>query len=366
MSSAITTSRNTLPRAPLVPEAVAKQLNAYCPIDSRFRRAARVLQALWLKDHGIDSGGEQVLRPAESLAEYASLLSIDAADAGKNFISPAVFHFVLKEMVMREDGAAIDEDRLLGNALSSMPLTFNVFGPVALDLPLATRVFQKLCPDFVKSVDAIAFEHSPGRRQERFLNDGTAFDVAIRVTTPDGKNGTIFVETKYSEDMSGPAARLRDRYDDVSRSVRLFKDPDSQLLRSLALEQLWRELMLSQLAVDEGITERAMFMCIAPRLNRRASAAFRVFASELAPIEDETRVSFVFQSLEALIDAIDETGEQELAKTLWGRYCDFERVYHACLPPGVHDAPPAADQTTREQPNNKTRRVSTAKSRTAA
>jgi hypothetical protein len=79
-----------------------------------------------------------------------------------------------------------------------------------------------LLPGFVHQVTGFIFEHSPGRRQDRFLNDGTAFDLAISVITPEGEDGTIFVEVKYSEDMTGPAARLRDRYDEASRAVGLF------------------------------------------------------------------------------------------------------------------------------------------------
>ncbi|KRR14918.1 hypothetical protein CQ12_32270 [Bradyrhizobium jicamae] len=234
---------------------------------------------------------------------------------------------------MREEGAAIDEDRLLGSALSSMPLTFNMFGPMALDLNLATAVLRQLLPDFVHQVTGFMFEHSPGRRQERFLNDGTAFDLAIRVITPDGEEATIFVEVKYSEDMAGPAARLRDRYDEVSRAVGLFVDPDSPMLRSLALEQLWREHMLAQLTVDQGLTARAMFITIGPRLNRRVMAAFRVYENELIDVDDQDpdRVSFRAFTLERFIDALAEAGADGLARDLWGRYADFERVYHLAL-----------------------------------
>jgi hypothetical protein len=39
--------------------------------------------------------------------------------------------------------------------------------------------------------------------------------------------------------------------------------------------------MLAQLAVDQGITDRAMFVVVGPRLNRRVQAACRVYANEL-------------------------------------------------------------------------------------
>ena len=70
----------------------------------------------------------------------------------------------------------IDVDRLFVNALSSMPLAFNLFGSLALDLDLATKVWQRLLPDFVHHVMSIGFEHSPGRGDSRFLGDRTAFD----------------------------------------------------------------------------------------------------------------------------------------------------------------------------------------------
>jgi hypothetical protein len=250
-----------LPRVPLVPDSILKANNVYFEIDTRFRRAARLLQALWLADNKIPTGIHvRVDEDVITTRDLGSLLSADAARAGLNFITPSIHHFVRRELVMREEGAAIDEDRLYGNALSSMPLVFNLFGPMALDLGLATAVFRQLFPYFVDRVEGFLFEHSPGRREPRYLLDGTAFDLAVKVVTPEGEAATIFIEVKYSEDMAGPAARLRDRYDEASHHVHLYKDPDSQMLRSLGLEQLWREHLLAQLAVDQGVTDRALFV----------------------------------------------------------------------------------------------------------
>jgi hypothetical protein len=327
-------SATILPRVPLVPDDLLKRAGAFCSLDGRFRRAARILSALSLKDHNIPTN-TTIKQDGETtkIIGFASNLSLKAAEAGKNFLSPEIHQFVLRELLMREEGSAIDEDRLFGNALSSMPLTFNMFGPLALDLSLATAVFRRLLPEFVFSVDGIHFEHSPGRREPRFLHDGTAFDVALRVTTPEGESAAIFVEVKYSEDLNGPAARHRDRYDQASSAVHLFRDPDSPLLRSLALEQFWREHMLAQLIVDHGIVSRAVFMAIGPRLNRRVMTAFRVFQNELIEPEhqDANRVAFEPLTLEAFIDAIDAAGAKPLAQALWSRYCDFERIYQLSL-----------------------------------
>lgn len=165
------------------------------------------------------------------------------------------------------------------------------------------------------------------------LNDGTAYDLALDVTIADGEQGTVYIEVKFSETMDGPAARYRERYDVASREVGLFIDPDSAMLRSLALEQLWREHQLAQLAVDRGITARAMFVAIGPRLNRRVQVAFQCYANELIPEDDigDDRVRFRAITLETVVDAIREAGAVEHAQALWRRYCDFERVIHLAM-----------------------------------
>jgi hypothetical protein len=202
-----------LARTPLVPERVLKSYGAYCAIDTRFRAGARLLQCLWLKDKGISTAlsGESS-SPYDS---FGSILSADAAHAGKNFLSEDIHRLALQEWLLCEEDAAIDDERLFGNALSSMPLVFNLFGPLALDLKLATAVFRVLLPDFVTEVERLAFETSPGRRSDRFLADRSSYDLAAYIQTTDGHKAVVYIEMKYSESMEGPAARMRDRYNEA-------------------------------------------------------------------------------------------------------------------------------------------------------
>jgi hypothetical protein len=350
-----------LSRTPFVSDAVAKHFDSHCMIDSRFRRAARLLQILWMRDQSIPNAAME-----ERGAHLGSYLRADAAESGRNFISSQVHLLALRELLLREEDAAIDEDRLITNALSSMPLVFNVFGPLALDTKKATAVFRHLLPEFVGSVERIAFEHSPGRRDDRFLADRSAFDAAIHVTTPEGEAGIVYCEAKYSEDMTGPVARWRERYDQALKDVRLYKDPESAILRSPPIEQLMREHCLAQLSVDHRITPRAMFIGIGPRLNRRVHAAFRVYADQLLPVaeNDLTRVRFQHFTLEAFIDAIDVAGDQDTADRLWKRYCDFQRVYDAALAviaPAREASNPAAAPPKEDKQNKGRRRKTTAR-----
>jgi hypothetical protein len=318
-----------LSRTPWVPERLLHEYGGICEIDSRFRRAARMLQIFWMRDHGIANA----IPNDERTTHLGSYLSPDAAEAGLNFLTPSIHLLALREMLLREEDAAIDEDRLVANSLSSQPLVFNAFGPLALDVKLATKVFRQLIPDFVQSVERVAFEHSPGRRDIRFLADRSAFDVAVHVKTPEGEPGIVYTELKYSEDLTSNPARWRDRYDQALNEVRLYKDPNSPILRSVPVEQLMREHMLAQLAVNNGVTPRACFVGIGPRLNRRVQAAFQVYANELLPVADtdRSRVPFLHFTLEAFIDAIDVAGDQTTADRLWQRYCNFQRIYDAAL-----------------------------------
>ena len=341
-------------RTPLVPEKILKEHGAFCVIDTRFRAAARLLQCLWLQDHDIPTASSDAGNTFDGPAAFGNILSPEAAYAGRNFLSPAIHRLALQEWLMCEEDAAIDDERLFGNALSSMPLVFNMFAPMALDRKLATAVFRELLPGFVRSVERIQFEHSPGRRDERFLADRSAVDLAAQVITPSGQPGTVFIEVKYSEGMEGPAARMRDRYDEASKQVRLYDNPDSLILRSTPIEQIWREHMLSQLAVDNGITPRAIFLAIGPKLNRRVQGVFRIYQGEFLDIDrqDADRVPFIPLTLEIVIEAMAAVGAADHAQVLWERYCDFDRVFRLSLQQLTGNASPTpADMPAQESSN---------------
>ena len=333
--SSAPTATKQLTRLPLIPTGILRQHRCFVSTDTRFRAAARLLQSLWRADQQLPMSLHVSANEQPTSVKLGSRLTAAAGHAGRNFVSPEVYALVRRELILREEGACIDEDRLNTNLLSSMPLAFNLLGPLALDLDLASRVLAQLLPTFIHSVQGISFEHSPGRGDPKYLSDGTAFDAVVAVTTPDGEPATIFVEVKYSEAMTGPAATRRPRYDEASRQVRLFQDPDSPELRTVALEQLWREHMLGQLAVDHGAANKAVFVAIAPRLNRRAMAAFQLYTSQLADPEpeDELRVPFVGLTLETFIEALAAAGATDLATQLRQRYLDFQRVLELALTP---------------------------------
>ncbi|WP_404438308.1 PGN_0703 family putative restriction endonuclease [Bradyrhizobium daqingense] len=313
-----------------MPERLLQQFGGTCEIDSRFRRAARMLQILWMRDNDIPNA----ITDGEPSSHLASYLRADAAEEGRNFLNPDIHLLALRDLLLlREEDAAVDEDRLLMNSVSSMPATLNCIGPLALNLKLAGRVFKQLLPDFVHSVDRIIFEHSPGRRSANYLSDRSAFDAAVFVKMPDQGTGVIYLELKYTESLDHATKPWKPRQLEALREVGLYKDPDSPILHSGPCEQLSREHMTAQLAVRNGAVPRACFVGIGPSLNRRVQAAFRVYANELLPLDpaDGSQVPFHHFTLETFIDAIDVAGDRDIADRLWERYCNFQRIYDAAL-----------------------------------
>ncbi|CAO4191854.1 PGN_0703 family putative restriction endonuclease [Methylorubrum extorquens] len=337
----------SLTHAPVAPEALLRQHACFIPGDTRFRAAARLRQSLWRQEQGLPAGlhrpgGNCILR---HLPLGSTLQPADAA-RGLNFLSPNVHTFVRRSLVLREEGAMIHYDRLHRNLLSSEPLTYNLFVPLALNLDLATSTLRQLLPTFVHQITGIRFETSPGRHNARYLADGTAFDAALSVITPDGEPATVFIEVKYSEGCTGPAATHRPRYDEASREAALHHDPDSPALRSTLLEQFWRLHLLAQLAVRHSVTPRAHLLVLYPQLNRRVRSATHRYAAELS---DPTGSSpdltgFSALTLETFVAALAQTGGGAEAAYLHHRYLDLQPVLDLVLAESTtpdRDPPPA-------------------------
>jgi hypothetical protein len=68
-----------------------------------------------------------------------------------------------------------------------------------------------------------------------------------------GRNGFVAFEIKYSESMREPMPELKPRYAELSEGSDLFTDPAAAALRTNPLQQLWREHLLAQSMIDNGL-----------------------------------------------------------------------------------------------------------------
>lgn len=311
---------------PVIPKAVLQKHKVHELTDSRFKASARLLQSLWREDHEFKIGTHRT--PKGKRRKLGSRLHIDCAKRGANFLHQDIAKLALRESVYREPGALIDEERLWSNLLSSQPLCFNLFGSLKLDAPMGNQFFQRLFPGFVQSVTGIYFEHSPGRRNPAFTDDHSAFDVFVTCTTTSGENGFLAIEVKYSESMNEPAATLRPRYDELSAECTVFKDPTASALRGNPLQQLWREHMLCQSMVANGLYDQGRFIVVYPEKNNNCDAAISAYRTHLIDGAPST-TGFESITLESCLENLRGIGAEELAENLFRRYLDFGRVEEA-------------------------------------
>ncbi len=213
---------NPIVQLPIVPPAVLKAHRVYEKFDNRFRACARLLQTIWRNQQGLAIGTYE--DRSQRKRRIGSLIAATPADEGRNFLSPAIANLARLEMAYQERGALIDQNRLFGNLLSSMPLTFNLFAPFRFEPELAARLLRMLIPGIdLCTVKHVWFEHSPGRQDPALTCDRSAFDVAFVYERSDGAQGFIGVEVKYSESGQEPAPpELNPRYDELAPASGLY------------------------------------------------------------------------------------------------------------------------------------------------
>lgn len=315
-----------LDRLPIIPEAVLKAHRVNEPSDTRFKAAARLLQSLWRQEQGLPIGSHR--SQDGKRRKLGSRINTASARAGANFLSPEITNLVRREVVYREMGAIIDQERLYTNLLSSQPLCFNLFGALKLDQDKATAFFRAVFPGYVEQVEGIWFEHSPGRGDPAFTADHSAFDVFAPVITTTGESGFVAIEVKYSETMLEPVAQIKPRYDELSAAVGLFRDPAAPALREAPLQQLWREHLLSRAMVESGLYGQGRFAVIHPAQNVNCASAIRAYRQHLASQEPEAS-GFQAITLEECLRVLDDIGDAETASLLHARYLDFASIDRA-------------------------------------
>jgi hypothetical protein len=168
-------------------------------------------------------------------------LTAEDGEGGANFLSPDIFG--VAQQRLDEPGGTVERYRLLHNMLSSQPMCFNLFGPLALDLELATRLIAVVLPGRVAAVLDVKLEWAPEPAADH-LGDRTAFDALVIYRQPDGQRAFLGIETKLTEPFSqnvhdGPLYR---RWMDERAPWR----PEAfGSVANLEHNQLWRDHLLA-------------------------------------------------------------------------------------------------------------------------
>lgn len=210
------------------------------PGDDDFTKRMRFHQS-WYRVH--------VLRlppgpnPAAGGALYGNMLREEDGRAGWNFLNAQVHASV--EARLRQDPRGLEAGRLRNNLLSSQPMCFNLFAPLAGDHALATRLMRALpgLPEDLE-VTGIRFEYAPDK--ESHLKDNTAFDVWVEYVLPSGARGFVGIETKLTEPFSRARYEFSERYLRWKRhSDWWWREGAEASFADQRFNQLWRNHLLA-------------------------------------------------------------------------------------------------------------------------
>ena len=282
----------------------------YVPRDAettQFKRRARLQQALWRESRNIPIGS-QPMRPkkGQDSRPLGSRIDIEIAREKKsNFLSAAAEQAVAHRLNNPQQHQTLNTDRLYADLLSSMPMCFNLFGPLSKDLTLANRAVRAWWPHVPGKVVNVLFEWSPGRRAAgRFLENASAFDVAFELDLGHGQRGLLGVETKYHEHCQREAKAASDsriaRYKLVSERSGAFLPGAVDDIVNTYLQQIWLDHLLA-LSMTQDESEPwhwTGFALVYPARNpsyARATEHYRKFLRQ----PDALAVS----TLESLLDA---------------------------------------------------------------
>lgn len=287
---------------PALPKLAPDLLRAHhvlVPTDNAFQQRARLAQAVWREREGHPIG----LHRGEPLGSLIEL------EYGKrtlaNFMTATIREVVQHDVLGpgRDPDALINANRLFANLLSSQPLCFNLFGELARDSDLATRVMRVMSPGRIGRVTNILFEHSPGRRDPRFTGDRSAFDVFVEYASPAGKRGFLGIEVKYHEALNDAPAEHRARYDELADRMGIFP-ADRAALKAKPLQQIWRDHLLAGALLHGGLGyDEGAFVFLHPEGNTACAKAVAAYRWQLRETD-----TFTAWTLEQVFAAIRGTG----------------------------------------------------------
>lgn len=297
-------------------DELARDLHAYKTVDvSAFQRRARILQSIWREEQGFELGDHA------GVPLGSRLRMPEAQERLLNYITPTVREVVKREVLgAAAEGKLYGKPRIFNDLLSSQPLCFNLFGELSGNLELASATICDLTGGRFSRVTAIEFEVSPGRRDPRYLNDRSAFDVFVRCEDEASRPGFIGIEVKYHENLLGPAAEHKPRYDEVADAMGCFVD-DHDRLKSAPIQQVWRDHLLAGITrIEDGYAD-GLFVTLYPADNGHVRTALEEYERQLVNPD-----SFEAWTLEQFVAALGRHSSQPWIDAFANRYLAFDKI----------------------------------------
>jgi hypothetical protein len=185
---------------------------------------------------------------------------------------------------------------------------------------LASKVIKTLTAGRFTEVTKIEFEYSPGRRDERYLNDRSAFDVFLRCKTSTGKEGFVGIEVKYHENLAGKAGDDKKEYSIIAKRMECFRE-DLKPLKQSPLQQIWRDHLLAGITRIVDKYDDGLFVTLYPKDNTHVSKALSAYRTHLTDAD-----SFASWTLEDFVASLRSYSNAPWIAAFTDRYLSFDKI----------------------------------------
>jgi hypothetical protein len=302
-------------------EQELKTFSAVVKTDSDFAAYARLLQSKWRKKNGYPMG-------KLNGKIYGNYIEKEfARKNGCNFLTEKIWNIAQKEIEKaKKQGYSFNfsEDRFFSNLLTSQALCFNLFGEFVDRKDVLLNIFNELKPNLIDKVTNISFEYSPGRGDEKYLGDRTAFDVFIEYEKEDRKS-FLGIEVKYVETLTEEPLKTAEynfkrhpQYKKITENCGLFKPDVINNIKKPPYSQIWRDHLLS-ISLKNGkgkIYDDGYFVYLYPFNNSKCHSGIKGYMNFLK--NPETSIFELY--IEDFIKIIDKNINENWTKELFDRY----------------------------------------------
>src|SRR4051794_38190873 len=304
--------------------------------DSRRTARYRLLQS-WYREQVLHADyGEycvnQGSRPLGSLLGMADVVQRPEL----NFLSDDAARYALERAeIVQASGGAIDKARLARNMLSSLPMSFSVFGELRARPDRGLDVVRAFLDPQAVAVEVMECAWRPAID---VLGDRSGFDAAVITLRADGTRHLVGVEVKYTESFNRTIYNS-DGYRQVHERCGWFHPGTARPLLGPATNQLWRTSLLAAACVLNHVmgvsSASVVVMCLAE--DPDAARALVGLSTALYDPHEHCRIV----SLESLVAGVREGlgPDEEWADAFSVRYLD---------PPSIHAELPDEDSESLE------------------
>ncbi|HKO95112.1 MAG TPA: hypothetical protein VJU61_28350 [Polyangiaceae bacterium] len=168
------------------------------------------------------------------------LTRADGAE-NRNFLTPEIAQVARARL---QQGRCVEPFRLCHNLLSSQPMCFNLFSPLALDRRLAATLLPSLVPERIAEVTRVSIEWAP-EPARAYLADKTSFDTFIEYRATDGRLCALGIETKLTDSFSQKLCDGEKYRRWMRAPVRPWRPEADPHVSAIAHNQLWRNHLLA-------------------------------------------------------------------------------------------------------------------------